>query len=67
MLRVRLEGWSSVRCQVVGGLALVRRVETMRRGVRPLLGTLRYKPEAVRLARLMLALQGMLLLVQAHR
>ena len=45
-------------CRVVDGLALVRHGETMRRGVRPLLGTLRYKPGAARLARLLLALRG---------
>ena len=67
MLRVRLEGWSSVRCRVVGGLALVRRVETMRRGVRPLLGTLRYKLGAVRVPLLMLASLGKLLVVLARR
>jgi hypothetical protein len=68
MLRVRPEEWSSVRCRVVNDdSAQFRRVETVRRGVRPLPGTLRCKPGAVRLGQLLLALQDILLLVQAHR
>jgi hypothetical protein len=56
MSKVRPVEWSLVRCRVVDGLALVRRVETVRCGVRPLFSTLRCKLGAVRLAQLLLAL-----------
>ena len=45
--------------------ALVRRVETVRRGVHPLLGTLRCRLGAVRLEQLLLALQDISLLTGA--
>ena len=67
MLRVRLEEWSSVRCRVGDGSALVLRVGTVRLGVRPLLGKLRCMLVAVRLVLLMLALQDILLLVEVRR
>jgi len=55
MLRVRPGGWSLTRCRVVDDSKLVRRLETVRRGVRPLLGTLRCKLGAVRVEMLMAA------------
>ena len=51
--------WSSTRCRVGDDSALVRRVETVRRRVRPLLGTLRCKLGAARVERLLEALQDM--------
>ena len=49
-LRVRSEEKSSARRRVDGDSTLIRLVETVRRGVRPLLGTLRYKLGATGLA-----------------
>ncbi len=66
MLRVRPGEWSSTRCRVVNDSKLVRRVG-VRRGVRPLLGTLRCKLGAARVAMLMVAWQDILLLVQVRR
>ena len=57
-LRVRSEEKSSARRRVDGDSTLIRLVETVRRGVRPLLGTLQCKLGAVRLGLLLVALQG---------
>jgi hypothetical protein len=46
---------------------VVRHMEIVRRGVRPLFGTLRYKLGAVRLELLLVALQDKSLLVQVRR
>ncbi len=67
MLRVRPGEWSSTRCRVVDDSKLVRRVETVHRGVRPLLGTPRCKLGAVRLELLLVAWQDILLLVRVRR
>jgi hypothetical protein len=67
MLRVRPGEWSSTRCRVDDDSALVRRVGTVRRVVRPLFGTLRFKSGAVRLELLLVALQDIWLLVQDRR
>jgi hypothetical protein len=48
MWRVRPVEWSSTRYRVGDDSVLVRRVETVHCGVRPLLGTLRCKLGAVR-------------------
>ena len=55
MWRVHPGEWSSTRCRVGDDSALIRRVETVRRGVRPLFGTLRCKLGAVRVEMLMVA------------
>ena len=55
MLRVRPVEWSSTHCRVVDDLMLASRVETVRRGASPLLGTLRCKLGAVRVKMMMVA------------
>ena len=67
MLRVRPVEWFPTHCRVVDDSMLARRVETVRRGVLPLLDTLRCKLGAVRVEMLMVSWQDIRLLVRVRR